>query len=217
MRTKLKENEDVLYVAHRHWIVLVPDILLCFLAVALIGYTKFVHSFEFLAFVIFLVLLAKLLYTILYRKYDIWVITNTRIIDEYGVLSHNFKENPLDKINNVNVFQSLTGRFLDYGTVEIQTAAEGGDTVIENVISPRTLQDVVLTAIQNREKDLHSSQQKSEKKDSVCFPDDAKECPQCAEVIRAKAKVCRFCGYSFGETNEIDNCSFGKDCVKKEG
>lgn len=215
MRTKLKENENVLYVARRHWVVLMSDALLCVLAVALVGYTKFIHNFRTPAFIIFLVLLAKLLYTILYRKYDIWVVTNIRIIDEYGVLSHNFRENPLDKINNVNVFQSLTGRLLDYGTVEIQTAAEGGDTVIENVIAPRTLQDVVLTAIQNREKDSRSLQQESVKTDSVCPSDDTKECPQCAEVIKAKAKVCRFCGYSFEEPDESNN-SFNRGQVKKE-
>ena len=24
-----------------------------------------------------------------------------------------------------------------------------------------------------------------------------KECPQCAKIVKAKAKVCRFCGYKF--------------------
>lgn len=215
MRTKLKKNEEVLYIARRHWIVLVPDILLCLLAITLVVYTKSIHNFEVPAFIVFLILLAKFLYTILYRKYDIWVVTDTRIIDEYGVLSHNFKENPLDKINNVNVFQGIIGRLFDYGTVEIQTAAEGGDTIIENVISPRTLQDVVLTAIQNKEKDLHFSQHESIKTDRVESFDDTKECPQCAEVIKAKAKKCRFCGYIFEESSESNNSS-NQNQVKKE-
>jgi hypothetical protein len=29
-----------------------------------------------------------------------------------------------------------------------------------------------------------------------------KECPQCAEIVRAKAKVCRFCGHEFEEKSE---------------
>lgn len=31
-----------------------------------------------------------------------------------------------------------------------------------------------------------------------------KECPQCAEIIRRKAKLCRFCGYKYSE-EEINN------------
>lgn len=27
--------------------------------------------------------------------------------------------------------------------------------------------------------------------------DDSKECPQCAEIVKAKAKLCRFCNYKF--------------------
>lgn len=27
----------------------------------------------------------------------------------------------------------------------------------------------------------------------------AKACPSCAEVVRAEARVCRFCGYVFGD------------------
>lgn len=29
--------------------------------------------------------------------------------------------------------------------------------------------------------------------------DDTKECPQCAEVVKAKAKICRFCNHKFEE------------------
>lgn len=29
---------------------------------------------------------------------------------------------------------------------------------------------------------------------------DTKECPQCAEIVKAKAKICRFCNYKFEES-----------------
>jgi len=32
---------------------------------------------------------------------------------------------------------------------------------------------------------------------------DTKECPMCAEFVKFKAKICRYCGYKFEETNSI--------------
>lgn len=29
---------------------------------------------------------------------------------------------------------------------------------------------------------------------------DTKECPQCAEIVKARAKICRFCNYKFEES-----------------
>ena len=34
---------------------------------------------------------------------------------------------------------------------------------------------------------------------SMSNPDETKECPMCAETIKAKAKICRYCGHKFSE------------------
>jgi uncharacterized membrane protein YdbT with pleckstrin-like domain len=83
------------------------------------------------------------IYREIYRRRDIWVVTNLRIIDEKGVFSLYSKESPLEKINNLSYRQSLLGRILNYGDVEIQTAAENGATIYPMVTGPQRLKDTV--------------------------------------------------------------------------
>jgi hypothetical protein len=39
--------------------------------------------------------------------------------------------------------------------------------------------------------------------------DDLKKCPDCAEAVRAEARVCRFCGYRFDGTRRSDGGVLG--------
>ena len=135
------------------------------------------------------------------RKYDIWVVTNLRIIDEFGVLSHNAKESPLDKVNNISFTQTFWGRLFGYGNVQIQTAAESGITTYYYVSNPRLLTDTVTKC----QEDFRQTQMKQQAeqfahaiKNSTVNPADTRECPYCAEIIKAKAKLCRFCGRVLG-------------------
>lgn len=80
------------------------------------------------------------------RKHNIWVITNHRVVDEWGVLTHNAKESPLDRIHNVSYSQTIMGRIFDYGTVEMQTAAEVGITTYKYVSKPKLLKELIMRA-----------------------------------------------------------------------
>jgi len=91
-------------------------------------------------------------------KVNIWVVTNFRVIDESGLVSHYAKESPLEKINNVSYDMPPMGRIFNYGHVEIQTAAEVGATDYFNVNHPRRLKDTI-TAAQSDYKTLQSTAQ----------------------------------------------------------
>jgi len=137
MRTKLKKDETVVLVIRPHWLVLfLPSlyVVVGIIAGILIGsYGYFIP----------LVLLCYLGYKIVQRNNNLWAVTNLRVIDEDGVLSHNSKESPLDKINNVTYKQSFWGRIFGYGNVQIQTAAEVGSTTYFTIEKPKELKDTI--------------------------------------------------------------------------
>lgn len=130
---------------------------------------------------------------------DLWAITSQRVIDEAGVLSVRVVDSPLDKIHNVSCSQSLLGRMLGYGTLNIQTAAEAGSTTIEKVARPMEMKETILGRQQDgrhraAEGFDRAADRRAGPQDAGGAAVDTRECPFCAEKIKARAKVCRFCG-----------------------
>ncbi len=105
-------------------------------------------------------LLATIYFLIKYAgwKVNIWVVTNYRVIDEAGLLSHYAKESPLEKINNISYDQNILGRIFNFGHVEIQTAAEIGATDYYNVNHPKKLKDTI-TLAQSEFKNIQAGNQ----------------------------------------------------------
>ena len=137
MITALKKDENVVLTIRPHWFVLIGPIIMVVVGIIL---GILIGNYGYL---IPVVLVCYLGYEIVQRKYNLWVITNLRVIDEFGVFSHNSKESPLDKINNITYNQSVLGRVFNYGNVQIQTAAEIGSTTYHTVEKPKELKDTI--------------------------------------------------------------------------
>jgi uncharacterized membrane protein YdbT with pleckstrin-like domain len=144
MRTKLKTDEKVYLITRPHWFpaLFFPMLLsVIFIAVG-IAAGLYVHPW------LYLIVLAAVIYAtikILERQCNIWAVTNLRVIDESGLLTHYAIESPLDKINNVSFTQTLWGRTMGYGNVMIQTAADHGATTYVGVENPHVLKDTITT------------------------------------------------------------------------
>jgi membrane protein YdbS with pleckstrin-like domain len=145
MRTPLQKGEKVLLVTYSSWTALVLPFLVA-LALVIIGIVivwKVPSVWGWLGAV------AGVVYWLLRYsawKVNLWAVTNFRVIDEAGLLTHYAKESPLDKINNVSYDQTIWGRLFNFGHVEIQTAAEAGATDYHNVNQPKQLKDTITAA-----------------------------------------------------------------------
>jgi uncharacterized membrane protein YdbT with pleckstrin-like domain len=155
MRTPLQKGEKILLVTYSSWTSLVVPFLIALAGVVASYFIGFLDHYGWIAAV-----LGVLFFLVKYYswKVNIWVVTNFRVIDETGLLSHYAKESPLDKINNVSYDQTVAGRLFNFGHVEIQTAAEVGATDYYNVNHPKRLKDTI-TAAQSAYKDLQFNNQ----------------------------------------------------------
>lgn len=144
MRTELKKDEKVILITRPHWFTMVLKFLFGLIGIA-VGITFMFFALAIVGIPVAVVSAVYLSYKMLERNRNIWAVTNMRVIDEEGVFSSETKESPLDKINNVSYSQSFWGKIFGYGNVDIQTAAEIGETRYNNVEKPGKLKDAITT------------------------------------------------------------------------
>ena len=146
MRTALKKDEKILITIRQHWLRLVlPFFAWLLLTVILIWWLNN-STASTAAYIIILGTALYPLYEYINWRHNLWCVTNLRVVDETGFFTRYSKESPLDKINNVEYDQSLMGRIFGYGNVDIQTAAELGETKYELIHHPKLLKDTITHA-----------------------------------------------------------------------
>jgi uncharacterized membrane protein YdbT with pleckstrin-like domain len=156
MRTTLKKDEKLLLITRQHWIKLV----LPFFAWLLLVILLFVLGWFSLSATFIIILVAAIIPFVMYLnwKHNLWAVTNLRVIDETGFFTRYSKESPLDKINNVEYDQSIWGRIFGYGDVDIQTAAEMGETKYDLIHHPKLLKDTITQAQEEYKKTAVANQ-----------------------------------------------------------
>jgi uncharacterized membrane protein YdbT with pleckstrin-like domain len=138
----LQPGEKVLYSTNAHWIFFSPAILLwiiagAFLVLSGLAIVAGPMSLVCLALAGIVALLA--LYKTVTAWFGRWTtetdVTNLRIVHKTGFISRKTFEMSLDKVESVDVTQSIAGRIFDYGDVTIMGVGEGKET-IKTIASP---------------------------------------------------------------------------------
>ena len=155
MRTHLKKDEKLLIIIRQHWIKLaLPFFAWLLLTILLLAFIK---NYKVDLIIILLTAIYPMIEYINW-KYNLWAVTNMRVVDESGFFTRYSKESPLDKINNVEYDQPVLGRILGYGNVDIQTAAEMGETKYTLIHHPKLLKDTITHAQEEYKKNQITSQ-----------------------------------------------------------
>jgi uncharacterized membrane protein YdbT with pleckstrin-like domain len=75
-----------------------------------------------------------------------YIITNRRVMEVRGTINKNVRDSALEKVNDVELNQSIVGRVLGYGTVEIITGSDIGVNEFRRISNPVRFKREMLNA-----------------------------------------------------------------------
>lgn len=146
---RLNPGEEVLHVARPSLVALIPLALLdlVFVVLAIVYWKMFDSSKALLVWLALAVVsTAVLLIRWIPLRMTRYVLTTRRVMRESGLFTRTSTDSYLDKINNVEHRQTLLGRMLGYGELEIDTASETGTTRFSHVARPFEFKKAILSA-----------------------------------------------------------------------
>jgi uncharacterized membrane protein YdbT with pleckstrin-like domain len=137
----LQPGEKVLYSTNAHWIFFFPAIVAWIVAAVLLVASGMVPPGPPVLVCLSLAVIAAIF--ALYKTVTAWFhrwtretdVTNLRVVHKEGFIKRQTFEMSLDKVESVDVNQSILGRILNYGDVSIFGVGEGSKT-IDTIASP---------------------------------------------------------------------------------
>jgi uncharacterized membrane protein YdbT with pleckstrin-like domain len=137
----LQPGEKVLYSTNAHWIFYLPAIGAWVVAVILLILSRATTTEGVVLFCLAAAAVAALagLYWSARAWFHRWTtetdVTNLRVVHKTGFIKRRTFEMSLDKVESVDVNQSILGRLLNYGDVRVRGVGEGFET-IKTIASP---------------------------------------------------------------------------------
>jgi uncharacterized membrane protein YdbT with pleckstrin-like domain len=131
----LQPGEKVLYSTNAHWVFYLPAIGAWIVALALFILSRVAtaDALVLLSLVAAAVMALVALYWTARAWFYRWTtetdVTNMRVVHKTGFIKRRTFEMALDKVESVDVNQSIMGRLLNYGDVTIMGVGEGKETI----------------------------------------------------------------------------------------
>lgn len=150
----LGEGETVVFTSRQHWFILFARVLIelilliLVVAAAVVSYNAWDAPGQYIALAagaVGVLVLGSALSDYMRWNNEQFVVTDRRVLQLEGVFNKNVLDSSLEKINDVELQQSMFGRMFDYGTIEILTASEEAINRMDNIAHPlqfkRAMQD----------------------------------------------------------------------------
>jgi uncharacterized membrane protein YdbT with pleckstrin-like domain len=137
----LQPGEKVLYSTNAHWIFYLPAIGAWIVAIVFLVLSRMIVAETPALICLSLASIAAILalYKMLTAWFHRWTtetdVTNLRVVHKTGFIKRRTFEMSLDKVESVDVNQSILGRLMNYGDVTVRGVGEGAET-IRTIASP---------------------------------------------------------------------------------
>jgi uncharacterized membrane protein YdbT with pleckstrin-like domain len=132
VQSVLQPGDQVRHISSIHWIMYWPGVVVALLAVVAywLSETRLLPGiWRYTAYALALVAVVLLIQ----QWFQWWVteiaVTNRRAIYKKGLVRRQTNEMNMDKVESVQINQSILGRMLDYGDVTILGTGEGFETL----------------------------------------------------------------------------------------
>jgi hypothetical protein len=166
LRKQLGDNEEIVYVERHHWIfplselvkwVLVGIVLLVVLVLVTVWLLPGVHWLRW-GYLLLLIPAARIAWGFFAWRLNVYAITNRRVFEVGGVINKKVEDSSLEKLTDVVLTQSLLGRLLDYGNIEVLTAASSAAVNdLKQIKDPLEFKTAMVNAKEQLEQELGGS------------------------------------------------------------
>ena len=141
----LQPGEQVRHISAIHWILYWPGVVVALLAVAAFWFSQTRPLTSFWLYTGYALALGAVV-LLVQEWYQWWIteiaVTNRRVIYKTGLVRRQTNEMNMDKVESVQVDQSILGRMFDYGNVKILGTGEGFET-LRTIASPLKLRNSI--------------------------------------------------------------------------
>jgi uncharacterized membrane protein YdbT with pleckstrin-like domain len=161
--SNLLPGENLVLKAHPHWITFIRSLIVPVVLVLIVLWADFtilqsnykawnlpLHFRTFLTLAV--VAIAGLWLIVVWIRWQStsYTLTDQRIKIETGVFGRSEKVIPIDRVQDCTTKQSVVGRMLGYGRVEVDAAGAQGAEILDHLPSPGTFRDQVFVQSEKR-------------------------------------------------------------------
>jgi len=145
----LGKNEQILWRARQHWIVLSANFAInlfifiviwaIYSAAGMLGsgwLGDFLRNNRGIALIALLIPIGWFGWEFLQWWAEEYLITTTRVVQTEGLINKHTKDSALEKINDITLNQSVVGRILNYGDLAIITGSDMGTNLLKRLAKP---------------------------------------------------------------------------------
>ncbi len=145
----LGKNEQILWRARQHWIVLTANFIVnlfifcviwaIYSAAGILGpgaVGDFLRSNRGIALIALLIPICWFGWEFLQWWAEEYLVTTHRVVQTEGLINKHTKDSALEKINDITLNQSVMGRILNYGDLEIITGSDIGTNILRRLAKP---------------------------------------------------------------------------------
>lgn len=166
-KIQLDEDEEILLQVRKHWFVLcmnvisviilailpIPLFVVIVQSTPLIIFIPINDAFVVTMYCAWLIILWMVLFSIWTNYYlDVWTVTNKRLIaiDQQGSFKRTMSSFRLERMQDITVrVDGMLATFLDYGTLEIQTAGEENLFKVTGIPYPADIKALIVNSSDN--------------------------------------------------------------------